>query len=301
MKNFIKLDDLVREEIYSLLNRANVLQERWKSNSMPKTLRDKRIALWFYGQGFRNSVAFELGARSLGADVTFIPGELGVHEPIEDITHYLNNWFSMIVIRCRNYNDLEKVVKDSELPIINARTAFNHPCEILGDLQYVYKTRGTIDNLKIAFFGEVTNLCMSWFEAAKVLPIEVIQIAPEEYLASEILLNELNKESVGKIATSTRIDSCVTGETDIIYTDCWPKQEDNERVKELFIPYQVNSSIIKKMSPRGFFMPCPPIRRGEEISEDSLAMPQYCDYQAKEYLLHSQNAIMEYCINEKFA
>ena len=139
MKHFIKIDDFTHEEIYAIINRANSLQDYWRNNTMPKTLKDKKVALWFLGQGFRNRVAFEIGARALGADVCFIPGELGVHEPIEDIAHYLNNWFSLVVIRCKNYDDLKKVAKDSIVPIINARTSFNHPCEIIGDLQYINK------------------------------------------------------------------------------------------------------------------------------------------------------------------
>lgn len=290
--NFLTLDQLTQEDIYSILHRANVLRGLWHSNAMPKTLSNKKIALWFYGSGFRNRVAFEIGARAMGADVTYVPGELGVHEPIEDIAKYLNNWFSMIVIRCKRHEDLKKVANDSVAPVINARTEFNHPCEILGDLQYVYNQRATLDNLKIAFVGETTNLCMSWFEAARILPIEVIQVAPPEYLASNHILGDLNEGAVGKITTSTSLENAVTKETDIIYTDCWPKNDDT--AQDRFMPYQVNASVVRRMNPKGFFMPCPPITRGQEISVDSLASPQYCNIQAKEYLLHAQNALMEH-------
>ena len=175
MNSFLRVDDFTKEEIYTILDRANHLQECWKTNAMPQSLKNKKIALWFFGQGFRNRVAFEIGARSMGADVSFIPGDLGIHEPIEDIAHYLNNWFSMLIIRCKEYKDLQQVASDSVFPVINARTSLNHPCEIIGDLQYIYKQRGTLENLNVVFIGEMTNLCMSWFEAARVLPIKVTQ------------------------------------------------------------------------------------------------------------------------------
>jgi len=298
MKSFLRVDDFTKEEIYMILDRANHLQQCWKDNTMPKSLKDKKIALWFFGQGFRNRVAFEIGARSMGADVSFIPGDLGIHEPIEDIAHYLNNWFSMLVIRCKEYNDLLQVASDSVFPVINARTSLNHPCEIIGDLQYIYNKRGTIDNLNVVFIGEMTNLCMSWFEAARVLPFKVTQIGPEQYLGPQELIKKLNENATGSISATSEMDKHITKETDVLYTDCWPHGENKEMINQLFLPYQITKDTVKKMNPKGFYIPCPPITRGEELTADSLATPQYCDYQAKEYLLHSQNAIMEYLLRE---
>ena len=129
MGNFLKVDDLSGDELIAVLDRADALKEMWDTGRMPRSLAGKRGALWFYGQGFRNRVAFELGARALGADVSFIPGELGVHEPIEDIGAYLDNWFDFFAIRCKSHADLETVAARTRGPVINARTSFNHPCE----------------------------------------------------------------------------------------------------------------------------------------------------------------------------
>lgn len=299
--HFIRVNDLSKDEIYAILNRADILASHWKRNTTPQTLKGYKIALWFYGSGFRNRVAFEIGARALGADVSFIPGELGVHEPLEDITHYLNNWFSMLVIRCQSHSDLETIVSDSKVPVVNARTSFNHPCEIIGDLQFIYRQRKTVDNLNVVFIGENTNLCMSWFEAAKSLPINVIQIGPKEYLTPESKIEEINKNAIGRVSTSENIEGNINKDTDVLYTDCWPKDGDKSKILSLFMPYQITKSMISKMNQHGFFLPCPPITRGQEISTDSLSTEQYCDYQAKEYLLHSQNAIMEYCMHKKDA
>ena len=300
MKNFIKVDDFSQEEIISIINRANYLQECWNNNKMPQTLKNKKIALWFFGQGFRNRVAFEIGARSMGADISFIPGDLGIHEPIQDIAHYINNWFSMAVIRCNKHADILKFISDSKIPVINARTSFNHPCEIIGDLQYIQRHRKTINDLNVVFVGEVTNLCMSWFEAARTLPIHITQIGPEEYLGKKELIDELNRNAIGSISTTQELRKSISKDTDVLYTDCWPKDEDKETITRLFKPYQIPKDMFSMMNHNGIYMPCPPITRGEELTEDSLSTPQYCDYKAKECLLHSQNAIMEYCFNDTF-
>ena len=115
MSDFLNLNDLSYTELLNVLDRADVLQQRWRDNQMPQSLRTKRIGMWFWGQGFRNRTAFEIGARAMGADVVYIPGELAVHEPIEDVSHYLDNWFSMLVIRCRHYEDLKRVAEDSKI------------------------------------------------------------------------------------------------------------------------------------------------------------------------------------------
>ncbi|MBX3056441.1 MAG: ornithine carbamoyltransferase [Anaerolineae bacterium] len=300
MKNFLHLNDFEESEIHKILDRADFLREKWKANQMPQSLKDKKLALWFWGQGFRNRVAFEIGARSMGADVSFIPGELAVHEPMEDIAHYLNNWFSMLIIRCRSHDHLRQVSNDASIPVINARTNFNHPCEIMGDLQYIRRERKTLDGLKVVFVGECTNLCMSWFEAAKVLPMEVVQIGPKPYLLNTEAVKSMNSTAIGKVSVSDTFDGCISSTTDVLYTDSWPKSEDPESIRQLFSPYQITQDIVNQINPRGFFMPCPPITRGEEVSAESVNHPRYCNYAAKEYLLHAQNALMEYCLLEEF-
>jgi ornithine carbamoyltransferase len=137
---------------------------------------------------------------------------------------------------------------------------------------------------------------MSWFEAARVLPIHVTQIGPEGYLCPSEVVAAMNNAAVGGISVSSTTEGVIDRGTDVLYTDCWPKNKDLETIKRQFLPYQITKKVVDKMNPKGFYMPCPPITRGEELSEDSLAAPQYCDYQAKEYLLHSQNAIMEFCL-----
>jgi len=81
MNHFIEITDFTTDEIFCVLDRADELRKSWQSNTTPQSLSGEKIALWFFGNGFRNRVAFEIGARAMGADVSFIPGDLGVQEP----------------------------------------------------------------------------------------------------------------------------------------------------------------------------------------------------------------------------
>jgi ornithine carbamoyltransferase len=296
LKNFISLRDFSYKELIGLLDRADYLRTAWKNNKMPKSLQNLKIGLWFYGNGFRNRVAFELGAKEMGASISFIPGELGVHEPLDDIAGYLGNWFSMVVIRAKRHEDLLRVASLSTIPIINARTDKSHPCEIMGDLQYIRRYRGELNGLKVVFVGEPTNLCMSWFEAATVFPIKVTQVCPPGYEISQGLLRELEKGAKGEIIATNDLDDALKS-VDVIYTDCWPHAGDDtekKKVKAAFLAYQIREKHLLALNEKGIFLPCPPVTRGEEVSPEVMESPLCKNFEAKDNLLHIQNAIMEF-------
>jgi ornithine carbamoyltransferase len=296
MRHFIEITDFTTEELSNILDRADELQKCWQTNSMPQSLVGQKIALWFFGNGFRNRVAFEIGARAMGADVCFIPGELGVQEPLEDVGHYLKNWFSMLVIRAKSHEALTSVASQVDIPLINARTNHNHPCEILGDLQFIRQRRSSLEELHVVFVGEVTNLCMSWFEAAVRLPISILQVAPPGYELDADSLARLNANARGRIEISHDLADSVRPDTDVIYTDTWPTIGEPAEIKAAFLPYQINTSLLDQMNQDGFFLPCPPVTRGQEVSVEAMNSPLCLNYQAKGFLLHMQNAIMEFLV-----
>ena len=295
MKNFISLLDFSHKELIELMERAEYLRTAWKMNKMPKSLQNLKIGLWFYGSGFRNRVAFEMGAREMGALVTYIPGEFGVHEPLDDIAGYLGNWFSMVVIRAKRHEDLLRLVSLSSIPVINARTDKSHPCEIIGDLMFIRRYRGKLDKLKVVFVGEATNLCMSWLEAAAVFPISVTQVCPEGYEVDEGVLGKLKKTLKGEIIVTNDLENALKS-VDLIYTDCWPRAVDKKEKKKIesdFLPYQIRKEHLLSLSEKGVFLPCPPVTRGQEVAPEVMESEFYKNIEAKDNLLHIQNAILE--------
>lgn len=300
MKNFISLLDYSHEALIHILDRADALYDNWQSGQMPQPLLNRQVGLWFYGQGFRNRLAFEIGAKAMGAQVSYIPGELGVHEPLEDIGAYLENWYSLLVVRAAHHADLTYLAEHIAIPVINARTELGHPCEIMGDLQFIRRHRGTIDGLKVVFVGEIGNMCMTWLEAAVSLPITVIQVAPEAYLASPELIKRLNARALGQVSTSTDLQAALK-DVDLIYTDCWPKTSDSadkSHIRSLFSPYQITAAHLSNLKDKAIFLPCPPVTRGEEVSAETMQSPFCFNYKAKNFLLHAQNAIMEMLITQ---
>ncbi len=293
-KDFITLLDYSEEELLSLLDLADELREQMRAGAMPQYLRGKSVALIWDAEGFRNRVAFELGIAAMGGIAVQVPGKLDERESIEDVAVYLSNWFDAIVSRARLHSHMLRLASAARVPVINGRTNHNHPCEILGDLAYIRARRGQLDGLKVAFVGEATNLCYPWFEAAARLPIEVVQICPEGYSIDESLLTEIKQGAIGKLWIT---NDFVAGlfDANVVYTDCWPSHSNDqgyERIKHLFSPYQVTAESLKIAASDVLFLPCPPVHRGEEVSEDAMRSSACCVYEAKEYLLHAQNAIL---------
>ncbi len=293
--HFISLRDWDAARVSRTLERAGELARLWARQQMPRALSGKRVALWFCGQGFRNRVAFELGAQAMGATVVYMPGELGVQEAIEDVAGYLENWFELLVLRAKCHEDLLQVAARSRIPIINARTDRGHPCEVLGDLLYMRQRRGELAGMNVVFVGEPSNLCLSWLEAAAVLPIRVTQVSPPGYDVAAALLSELRANAVGEIRVTQDLKAALV-DADVIYTDCWPKAADAEeraRIRAEFLPYQIGEQHLSALREHGAFLPCPPVTRGEEVSAGAMSSVRCLNHAAKDNLLHVQNAIME--------
>lgn len=293
-QNFISFLDWPAEELIHIVEAAESFRRRWNTRKSPPALGGRRIALVWDASGFRNRVAFELGIAELGGISVEIPGRLDERERIEDVAGYLDNWFDAIVARTATHEHMLRLAQSSRAPVVNARTSFNHPCEILGDLAYLREQRGRLDGLRVAFIGEATNLGHSWFEAAARFPIHVVQVCPEGYEVNKEFLQTIAREAVGEVSVSQDLLSAVA-DADVIYTDCWPARETEEehrRVRDLFLPYQVTEQVLMACSREAIFLPCPPVHRGEEVSESAMDSPACRVYEAKEYLLHAQNGLL---------
>jgi ornithine carbamoyltransferase len=298
-KDFITFLDYTQAELIALLDLADSLQKAWDAKQLPQNLKGKSIALIWDAEGFRNRVSFELGIAAMGGIGVQIPGRLDERESIEDVAAYLDNWFDGIVTRTRNHEHMLRLASASRKPVINARSPFNHPCEILGDLTYIRTKRSKLDGLKVVFVGEATNLCHAWLEAAARLPINFVHVCPEGYEAAHEFLSALQENAVGALTVTHDLQVAFSG-AEVVYTDCWPKRSnpaDIERIASQFLPYQITADNLRLASPDVLFLPCPPVTRGEEVSNDAMLYLGRHVYEAKAFLLHAQNAVLTTLLN----
>lgn len=279
-RDFVRFHDLGADTILSIIDRAKALAVAWDERAMPQRLAGKRVALIADDGGWRNTTAFDLGIRAMGGICVQPPIKFNVRETTAELAGYLDNWFDILVVRTRELSTLRELASRARAPVVNARTWSNHPCETLGDLAYVSSRRGTLEGLKVVGVGPDANILRSWGEASIVLPIEVTQAYPADWHIRDI--------ASPRFTVSSDLDALF--DADMIITDCWP---DGAREDQL-LEYQVSASLLDKCRPGAIFLPCPPVTRGQEVTADAMSHPTCQSAVAKAYLLHAQNALLEW-------
>ncbi|XHC09202.1 hypothetical protein ABWH98_16840 [Labrenzia sp. ac12] len=137
--------------------------------------------------------------------------------------------------------------------------------------------------------GPRGNIAQSWIEAAGMLPIELVHVTPPGFGFTP-------DELPDRVLTSD--DARELEDADLIVTDCWPDDLDHE-AKSAFARLRVDATLLDRSRPDVLFVPCPPVTRGQEVSADAMCHPRLRSKEAKAFLLHSQNAGMEYCLRDK--
>lgn len=282
-RDFLQFHDLRPDVIRSVIDRAQVLAAAWDDRAMPQSLADKRIALIADDGGWRNTTAFDLGIQAMGGICVHSPVRFNASEATADLADYLDNWFDIIVVRTKELSLLQELAARADAPVVNARTRSNHPCETLGDLAYVRNKRGHLDGLKVVGVAPDANILRSWVEASITLPIEVIQAYPADWHVKDI--------ASPRFTASTTLDAMF--DADAIITDCWPAGARDDQL----LAYQISASLLERCRPDAIFLPCPPVTRGQEVSADAMSHPKCQSVPAKAFLLHAQNALLEWIIS----
>lgn len=281
-RDFLQFQDLDADTIRTIIDRARIMAAAWNDRAMPQGLDGKRVALIVDDGGWRNTTAFELGVKAMGGICASAPVRFNTVEATADLAKYLDNWFDVLVVRTRELSALRELASHANAPVINARTRSNHPCETLGDLAYVRSRRASLDGLKVVGIAPAANILRSWVEASSALPLHVTQIYPQDW--------HVQDGAAPNFATTTRLDALF--DADVIVTDCWP---DGASVDQL-LEYQVSASLLDRCRPDVIFLPCPPVTRGREVSLDAMSHRACQSLAAKAYLLHAQNALLEWCV-----
>ncbi|MBR0705734.1 ornithine carbamoyltransferase [Bradyrhizobium liaoningense] len=279
-RDFLQFQDLDAGTIVSIVDRAQAMATAWNGHAMPQSLAGKRVAVIADDSGWRNTTAFDLGVRAMGGISVQPPIKFNVHETTADLARYLDNWFDILVVRTRELSTLHELASNATAPVVNARTRSNHPCETLGDLAYVRSRRGSLEGLKVAGVAPDANILRSWVEASIALPIKLTQAYPADWHVRDI--------ASPNFTASTDLDAMY--DADVIITDCWPVGAHHDQLAR----YRISAALLDKCRPDAIFLPCPPVTRGQEVTTDAMSHATCQSTVAKAYLLHAQNALLEW-------
>lgn len=274
MKNLIRLTDYKAKDVYEIFDIADeIIQGKYKD-----ILNGKTVVLFFPNSSIRTRVTFEKGIRLLGGQAVLFPSDtLDKRENSKDVIGYLNNWADVIVVRHKDIAMLETMSQYSKVPVINALTAINHPCEMLADMYALSKIRKDFTKDKYLFCGLKGNIGLAWKEAADVMGFELSQCCADGY------------EMEG-VPVYHNIEDAIIGK-DIVCTDSLPSD-----VLEKSSGCQVTKAVMEKANKGAVLNPCPPFYRGEEVSGEVIDSEYFVGYEFKKYLLEIQQAVIIYCM-----
>jgi ornithine carbamoyltransferase len=292
MRHLLSIASLSADEIRNILRLTTKMKnERGRHADAP--LHGQIWALVFSKSSTRTRVSFEVGIRELGGNVMFLPAneiQLGRGEPVRDTARVLGRMVQGCVIRTFAQSDLEEFVEYGQVPIINALTDEEHPCQILADLATIEEKLGTFEGKTVCFIGDGDcNVARSWIAAAKKLPFNLRIAAPEKFQPDQ----QLVAETANILVTTDRI-AAATG-ADVLYTDVWismgKEEESSYRIAQLS-GYRIDHDLIRVAAPGALVMHCLPAYRGKEITADVLEEHAHTIFDQAENRLHAQKAVL---------
>ncbi|MCF6337628.1 MAG: ornithine carbamoyltransferase [Gammaproteobacteria bacterium] len=297
VRHFLTLNDLSRDELHKLIQRAIELKIQQKAGKIFEPLKNKVLGMVFEKSSTRTRVSFETGMVQFGGQAIFLSPrdtQLGRGEPIEDSARVLSRMVDIIMIRTFEHEKIQRFAEYSQVPVINALTNEYHPCQLLADMQTYFEHRGDISGKRVAWIGDGNNMCHSYINAAKQFGFQLQIASPEGYLPDAQIL----AAGDGYSALSTSPHTAVQ-DADLIVTDVWASmgQEEEQTAREqAFADYQVNPELMALAKPDALFMHCLPAHRGEEVAAAVIDGTQSVVWDEAENRLHSQKALLEFLI-----
>jgi len=297
MKHLLSLEKMDRADMETVF--ASVPVFKASRPNHPKPLAGQTWAMMFSKSSTRTRVSFEVGIHELGGRPMFLNAsdiQLGRGEPINDTARVLGRMVHGIVIRTFEQSDIEELAAHSGIPVVNALTDAEHPCQVLADLYTIQEKQGSVKDKVIAFIGDgACNMGVSWIWAAAKLGFELRIAAPKKYQPSA----ELLKRAGGKISATEDLQAAAKG-ADVLYTDVWismgKEAESSERVAELE-GYQINADLVKLAKPGALVMHCLPAYRGNEIDDATFEAHAKTIFDQAENRLHVQKAVLNWLVS----
>lgn len=294
-KHLLASSDLSAGEIRELLDLAATLKRRPQP-----VLAGKELALLFEKPSLRTRMSFEVGMRRLGGDAVYMaPQEVGIgeREAIKDVARAVGRYVDIVAFRTFGQSHLEEYAKFSPVPVINALTEEDHPCQALADLQTLQEQMGDVAGHSLAYVGDGNNVCASLVVTAASLGMHVRVASPPGYGLPEHVVSEASARAAaagGSYTGVTAPDEAVRG-AEAVYTDVWTsmgQERETERRRLAFEGYQVDRTLLNYAADGAFVMHDLPAHRGEEITEDAIESPNSIIFDQAENRTWAQAAVV---------
>jgi len=303
-KDLLKLLDLTREDIMSILNMGDQMKYNQKHDLTHNFLQGKTLAMIFEKNSTRTRVSFETGMYQLGGHALFLSGkesQIGRGEPIADTARVLARYCDGIMIRTYGQAEVEELAKYSSVPVINGLTDFAHPCQVLADLMTVREKMTKLAGLKLCYIGDGNNMANSLIVGGLKCGMDVSVATPAGYEPDKVVL-DFAKTVTGTNFFLTNNPKVAAVHADVLVTDVWASmgmEEEAQKRRRDFAGFQINDEIMALANPHAMVQHCLPAHREEEITAKVFEAHADEIFEEAENRLHVQKAIMYLLMGER--
>ncbi len=300
--NFLSIFDISRSDIEKIIVRALEHREMHKKQAIGKSLEGKTVGIVFEKPSTRTRVSFEAAASMLGAYPVLMDSggtQIDRGETLEDTARVLSSYLDIIVMRTYGQERLEQFARASCVPVINALSDLEHPTQALADIFTIATKDIDIGSFKLAYIGDGNNVANSLIGISSIIGFDIAVASPAGCGPDERVLQKSGKSNgrAGHITITENPYEAVE-DADVVYTDVWVSmgQEGEEKTKEKFKPYQVNSELLSHAPSDALVMHCLPAHREEEITAEIMDSKRFVAFEQAENKLHVAKAVLEYCL-----
>jgi ornithine carbamoyltransferase len=297
-RDFLSIADWSAKDLQKLLDLSADIKAR--PGKYKDSIRGRSVALIFEKQSLRTHVTFDVGIYQLGGHSVYLTQSdinLGKRESIYDVSKNLERWMDAVVVRTYAHQSCVDMGRYMRIPVVNALTDYEHPCQAIGDFLTVVEHIGKLRKKKFVFVGDGNNVCNSLMLMAAKMGMDFVAATPEGYAPpSEVLkLSRKEGKETGAMIEVVHDLTQAVRDADVVYTDVWVsmgQEDEKEERLRTFRPFQVNKQLMKLAKKSAIFMHCLPAHRGEEVTDDVIDSKQSVVWDESENRLHSQKAII---------
>jgi ornithine carbamoyltransferase len=295
-KDFLSITDLSAEEYEDILTLAARLKRQRYAGVPHPLLAGKTLAMIFEKASTRTRMSFDVGMYDLGGYALYLNAkdtQLGRGETVADTARVMSRYVHGAIMRTYKHETITEFAKYASIPVINALSDKEHPCQIMADSLTLKEKFGDLNGLKIAWIGDGNNVCNSLIMSSVQTGMEIAVGTPKGYEPDPAAV-KFAKENGGKV---TVYDDPIRAVTDAhaIYTDTWISMGE-EDIKETklkdFVGYQLDTALLNKAATDALVLHCLPAHRGEEITDEVIDSMQSGVWDQAENRLHAQKAIL---------
>ena len=299
-RDFLSIADITSDELRAVLDAADAI----KSGALQPDLSGKSLVLLLEKPSLRTRVSFELGMRKMGGhSLSMLPQEVGLggREPAEDVARVLSRYADVIAARVNSHDTLTELSNAASIPVINALSDVEHPCQTLADLQAIREHVGALSGVTVAFIGDGNNVAASLAIGCALVGARFRIASPPGYEIPQSIVESataLATNGVGAPQLLLSPEEVVEG-ADVVYTDVWAsmgQEAEREQRAHDFQAYQVTPNLMELARPDSVFMHDLPAHPGEEIQEGMLTHPKSRAFDQAENRMHAQAALVAFLL-----